>query len=496
MGNSCRRAQGPISHFNNPLNEEDPRNGEYRCLQLVTIREGEAASVTNRNGKHEIIFGPASLSPWFATVQMLKRYRCDGYHYLVIEFLDGRKEHQRGPASVFFDPCLHASISTHEAMQLEEHEAIVVYTEGGSEVIPDREHETKGVSLQGIDGTNVHRRIVRGPAIFVASEREWVHQFSWHGTVLSNGKGSITGYHNDTKTAHAVEFCRLRLQPDQMYYTTRDVRSRDDATLSIHVMIFFECHNIEEMLQGTNDPISDIINAISADVMLFGSSRDYETLLAETHLLSELETFPILMGRLESIGYRLLKVVYRGYATTKRLQEMQESSITARTRLRLEADERRHENENRLKDLKAREAELEIEGKQKEAEAMQKHRILELSEEAESKRLETRHQLELKKNEAEALQKQRIQELSEEAESKQLKARHQLELEQLVAKNKAGLEHLQATQEKKAHFLRSLREIGVDVTQYLVAQESRKPDFFFAQEGGGAATNFHIPFKK
>eukprot|EP00121_Abeoforma_whisleri_P007667 Awhi_evm2s7005 len=55
-----------------------------------------------------------------------------------------------------------------------------------------------------------------------------------------------------------------------MYYTQRDVRTKDDVILNIHTMIFFECLDLERMLSKTNDPISDIFNAISADIMTYG----------------------------------------------------------------------------------------------------------------------------------------------------------------------------------------------------------------------------------
>jgi len=80
---------------------------------------------------------------------------------------------------------------------------------------------------------------VKGPAVYIPEANEWVHTFSWHGSV-TNGKGSQTGRPGDEKQPHALTFQKLRCMPDQMYFTVRDVRTSDDAQIQIHLMIFFE----------------------------------------------------------------------------------------------------------------------------------------------------------------------------------------------------------------------------------------------------------------
>ena len=53
--------------------------------------------------------------------------------------------------------------------------------------------------------------------------------------------------------------------PDSMYLSVRDVRTVDDASLTVHLMLFYELQSIETMLDSTNDMIGDFINAASAD---------------------------------------------------------------------------------------------------------------------------------------------------------------------------------------------------------------------------------------
>merc|ERR550514_2454520 len=120
-----------------------------------------------------------------------------------------------------------------------------------------------------------------------------------------------------------------------MYLSVRDVRTVDDANITVHLMMFYELKSIETMLDSTNDMIGDMINAASADVMTFASRLTYETFLQETTELSRVATFPILQSR---------------------MQQMHDEAISRRTRLRLEADAAKEEQEKRAMELRARQS--------------------------------------------------------------------------------------------------------------------------------------------
>jgi hypothetical protein len=87
--------------------------------------------------------------------------------------------------------------------------------------------------------------------------------------------------------------------------------------LTVNLMIFFELKAppsqphidpIELMLNMTHDPIGDFINAVSADVVNYASSKTYEDLFVDTTVLSELTTYPQLCSRASRIGYHISKV--------------------------------------------------------------------------------------------------------------------------------------------------------------------------------------------
>ena len=131
-------------------------------------------------------------------------------------------------------------------------------------------------------------------------------------------------------------FQKLWLMPDQMYHDVADVRTADDAVLTIRLMIFFELLDIERMLDTTHDPIGDFINAATSDVVDFTGRHSFESFKQNTGHLNDLDTYRQLTNRAGQCGYRINKVVYRGYGAPDRLQSMHDQAIEARTKLQLE----------------------------------------------------------------------------------------------------------------------------------------------------------------
>ena len=144
---------------------------------------------------------------------------------------------------------MHQEIQIQEGLQLAAKEAVVVYS-------------TK------VGTGSVQRRIVEGPALFVPQPGEWLHTFSWHAS-----KGGSKGV---VKVPNGLVFQKLWMMPDQMYHDVSDVRTADDAVLTVRLMIFFELIDISTMLDATHDPIGDFVNAASSDVVDFVGRHDLE----------------------------------------------------------------------------------------------------------------------------------------------------------------------------------------------------------------------------
>lgn len=443
-----------------------------------TVKEGECAAIWGYDGQRKVVVGPQRVRLLFAHVRFLDRYVADQNQYLEILFRDGRKETHRGPLAVFMDPCLHVSVAQKQALKLAANEALIVYREqtGASPSLAPPVAMGKATGKANANGAapedvnltavgvlnSVARRIVRGPAVFIPGAHEWVHEFSWHGSIDDQtGRGSKTGSPGDEKVPHALNFTKLRCMPDQMYVSVKGVRTTDDAQITVHLMLFYELKHIEAMLDATNDPIGDFINAVSADVMTFGSANTYESLMAATAALSDLESFPILAGRMQQTGFELLKIVYRGYSASGTLQSMHDQAIATRTKLKLEADTARLQQAQTSMDLQCKQERSRAEMDLGAAERKHKNAMLDL--EAEQRRA--------------ARDADHAQSLRHDAE------RTRQQLEALTLQN-----------DEELRLNASLHKLGVDLTTLLSAQAGREPDQFIKIDGneGASAPALHL----
>lgn len=394
---------------------------------FTVIREGEQVAVWDRRGGMRLVDGPRRLWLWGQQVQELRRFTAGADEYLNLRYRDGTREHRRGPAAVWFNPVEHAEITTEKALAISAHEAVVVYRR---------------------EANAVTRRVVRGPELYVPGVNEWLHAFSWHGADPLDPRRKIP---------HALRFHTLRVIPDQMYMDVPEVRTADDALLTIKLMIFFEVVDLECMLDQTHDPVADFINAVSADVIDFAAGLTFEAFKEHTEHLNELANYRQLVPRAERIGYRINKVVYRGYHASDTLQAMHDQAIEKRTHLRLEAET--EEQAQTLADLRlARETERSARRQILEEDAT-RHRI----------HLETlAHEEALRRQEAEQAQQAEIE-----------RTRH------AIAET-----HQQALNREQLAFLRGMLGMKVDLTRYLVAQ-FQHPDRLIRIEEG-QQTNLHL----
>lgn len=291
---------------------------------LYTVAQGQRVAIWSPTGERTLVDGPRRLFLFRERVVPLKAHVADPMQYLVVQHADGRTVHHAGPVTVFQDPVDHLAISTAPAIPLDANEALVVYK---------REFGNAG----GVEKDAVTRRIVRGPTMFVPTATEWVHEFVWHGSDPGKPTKKVPG---------ALRFTKLRVIPDQTYLDVDEVRTADDALLTVRLMIFFELRDIGTMLNETHDPVADFINAATADVIRFAAGLTFEELKTNAGALNELGTYGALTNRAERIGYTVSKVVYRGYSASAKLQAMHDNAIETRTKLRLDS-----ENEAQAQDL-------------------------------------------------------------------------------------------------------------------------------------------------
>lgn len=129
-----------------------------------------------------------------------------------------------------------------------------------------------------------------------------------------------------------------------------DVRTTDDALITVKLMLFYEIVDIEKMLDSTHDPIGDMVNALCADVIQKCAVMSYTDFIQSTAEFNSLETYSGLLKMAESIGFKIPNVVYRGYQASDKIQVMHDAAIQSRTKLNNEAEVA--EQTEKLEDMK------------------------------------------------------------------------------------------------------------------------------------------------
>jgi hypothetical protein len=422
-----RRWRG--DHTVTPGEDTTPDYGT-ETMWYYTVEEGQRVLMVRKNGQMEVIVGPQRVWIGSKRFEKMRHYIAHPGEFLIVRFRDGRQEHLPGPADIWFDPRIHETITREDALQLAAKEAVIVYSRPA-----------------GADA--ISRRIVNGPMLFVPAPGEWLHTFAWH--------GSEGGSQGQKKVAKGLVFQKLWLMPDQMYHDVPEVRTADDAVLTIKLMMFFELADIERMLETTHDPIGDFINAATSDVVDFLGRRTFEEFKKDTGKLNELETYRQLAVRASQNGYRINKVVYRGYGAPERLQAMHDQAIEARTKLQLERAT--EEQAQGLEDYK-------LNAQMNRATRRRTEQSVEVETEIELARKRQEADLRAKESERTVAREQR---------------RRDAEGEQELRRQ---------SDERTRQHLTALKEMGVDLTAFLT--QGRADRVIELRGGNGVAPHLHL----
>jgi len=348
----------------------------FRSLPAIfkTIPAGESNAVIYGNGEVEVIHGPRQVFSCGRRFRPLDLVVANETEYLEVKFKDGSSELRAGPASAVCHPVDHISVKCHPGLALADQELIVVYRKG--------------------EAGAVKRELVRGPGFYIPSSvSEWVHQFSWTGPASDGNDINAPA----RKTAHAVTKKKLLLIPGKMYFDVENVRTKDNALITVKSMIFYQLTDVEVMLDNTNDPMADIINALSADIIEWCAPKLFSEFLAATDSLNTLAPYGQLQATAAKIGYRIEKVVFRGYSAPASLQRMHDGAIEKRTALTLAKES--EQEEQALADFKLqREAERSAQEHALELQRLEHELLLkEKKEAAEQKRQKTEHLIEFER---------------------------------------------------------------------------------------------------
>lgn len=398
----------------------------------IAIPEGERWSMLMSDGRARTLEGPVVVHCWGETMFCLERFSASHSEYVWVQFLDGRTEIKPGPSAVFKDPAVHQKVQVLPGTKLGDNEVLVVYR-------PTAAKEERS-DVPGSEKV-VSRHLVKGPCLYVPSTAtEWHHEFSWTGSFSNapDGEGK--------KIRGAAKFKTLQICPRQTYFDVDNVRTRDDALVTVKVMIFYRMVDIEVMLKETHDPPGDFVNALSSDVIEWASSKSFEEFKKSTEQLNDLSVYKQLTGGATRIGFDVTKVVFRGYGAPARLQKMHDDAIERRTKLTI--DKESEEQEQSVQDMKLereeqrirRRRQIEVEGK---------------THELEMKRAVKTHELELQRS-------------AQSHELEMQRAKHEAKQREQTEDRRAHLEHL-------ASLKRELGLSGDKLAEYMLAEKQGPP---------------------
>jgi len=405
---------GLVYHFRWLATTQQPLD-RAQMWGYVTIPQGEKWNVRFTSGKLETVDGPRVVFVWGATLLQLVSASATHAQYLVVEFVDGRSEIIAGPAQIYKDRIIHKDIKVKDAVNLTDSEVLVVYRDDSTELPTD---DKSSGGAKKVDQA-VSRHVITGPCVHVPKNAtEWTHQFCWHGSLQSEPWARRYGRADEQERAissrvpttretsndqdaierkvkNALKFTKLRVCPEQTYFDVEGVRTKDDALVTVKVMIFYRLKDIDTMLRETHDPIADFINSITSDVIEFVSGNSFEDFKAASDQLNDLGVYQQLTSRAKGIGFEVTKVVFRGYGAPPRLQKMHDDAIERRTKLTLEREN--EDQEQKMLDMKLEhEQERQQKKRQMEVEAKEHERKLQrAAHEAKQKELMEERQAQL-----------------------------------------------------------------------------------------------------
>jgi regulator of protease activity HflC (stomatin/prohibitin superfamily) len=412
------------------------RSGNYvKFVRLGgrTIKDGEAAAIWDGKGIHTHVAGPKRAMLFYSTIHFLTRYMARGNQYLQVTHRDGRIEHVKGPTFMFLDSNRHETITVLDGIQLAtENDQIVVL----STVMPPDENKVQDTSPECGDSAVLCKgnaspssRVVKGPTIFLPAKDEMVHQFRW-----TYPPSEIY------KKRELNAFQVLKVNIPGVWTWKAGVMTSDHVSFWITLAFTHTIESIDKCVHQTQDPIASILAGMTASLQSIGNRMSSEALKGDSAKIAAFfqpESFVKMKQAAVECGFCITSIEFQSLQLDDKMEKQ------------LEQEQKRS-----MMDLN------EITRKKNEA------RLQELDVEAKKKRLESDNELERKRAQMQA-------ELAEEVFSQKLAAvERTIEIER--KRQTAKDETLKMSDESVLKFLKSLKDMDVDLSQFLCTEGGRK----------------------
>jgi len=389
----------------------DFRNGHYRRYVRFgkrTIKEGEAAVIWSRKGVQREIIGPSLQRLFYSQIRFMHRITANPAQYVEVHLKSGAVEHIRGPITIFENPVHHDRILVKDMVHVASAlDQIIVYKE-------EPRSKKQEVADTNVDG-NVRRNIITGPTRYMQEVGEWVHEFTW-----------------SFNPAQPTSFTLLTTGTQQ-WDVNAGFHTSDNAVATVTLTVEFHVANIDQVLRVA-DPIASMRSGIQADLAVLGPTRRSD----ELHLknddcpMDSFSNYPHMIKTAHDAGLEVSRIIFRGFVPSESLAE---------------------QNAARQKEaLKQRAVLLAVE---------QEHKMN--TQAMEARRLKATIEQEIA--DAEFANNQRKAEQDRKLVVEQ--QMHQLQLQVATAENDRKI--AQGKRDDVVQFMKSLHEMGVDLTHYLTS---------------------------
>lgn len=386
------------------------RDSSYRrevTMGKRTVKDGEAVAVWDRLGVHRQIVGPKLVRLFFASINFLDRITASSEEYLQVKLKSGRIEHHRGPISMFINPVFHSSIEVKRSFSLVSAlECIVVNRE-----------------VEGPEQARaIERIIIKGPNVFFPSVGDKVVSFTW-----------TSANDNDSDVVGKQRFEVITTHSKQWKISIPHFSTAQNAANTLHLTLTFCIRHLEQCLDNSTDVTGDMYDALCLDLTNLTTKRGVsETEDATTHsdIFTSLGTYPTLMERSTKMGVEVEGIAFRGL----------EASV---------------ERQKHLMELAA------IEAKEAKEALMAKQKAAKITAELSSKQSRVQQEQDLQAAELK-LKMEMLQ-----AENEYKEASQNFTLKQKQTNHAALMQEIQMNNDESLRVLKSLHEMGVDLTQLL-----------------------------
>jgi len=217
-----------------------------------TIKDGEAAVIWDRYGRHRQVIGPSLEYMFSSYIRFLDRFTAEIGQYIEVKYCDGKQENILGPKTMFLNPVIHRTMQVRDTVRLisSDHVLVLELANLGMESDSVSSESSSFVDFDKVQDTatvvaeepRCQYKLVHGPCSYVPRRDEKPVKLNWD----SQDGVIFTGAQTCSK-----EYA---------------LRTSDGITCSVQVSVAYDIDDLQRLLAVTLTPMDDLSRAIATDL--------------------------------------------------------------------------------------------------------------------------------------------------------------------------------------------------------------------------------------